>query len=268
MEEVLLEAEEEIKVPSMQEFRGFVDQQSQYWRKRDEIYVKLSYLLASRASELLCKVTPYMLQHNMTKPYGKLLQYDVASYKKFDGKTVRILLVKSAVAKKHKTQRKAEPLSSNELSGQAVQTEESNSETSPQVSPQVQKVKMKIVPIVCDPDAEPWCVDILKWIQFRKGIPNALSFDMCEMTAQNIVKKTLSQLNPKIHPHLLRHYRVTHLRKNYRFDPYELSAFTGWSIQSSFAQKGQITSSMVDRYVHTDWTEYVEKLLIPIQDAY
>lgn len=73
MENLLLEEEEQIQVPELKVFRDFVDHLR--CRKREEIYIKLSYLLAARASELLTKVTPYMLQHNMSKPYGKLLDW-------------------------------------------------------------------------------------------------------------------------------------------------------------------------------------------------
>jgi len=271
MEQVLLQAEEEIYVPEIPLFRDFVNEQSQYWRKKDEIFIKLSYLLGSRVSELLTKVTPWQTAHNKTKPYGKLLSCEFANYRKADGKVVKILLIKSAIAKRMKRKKKEED-SNIEAIFQHETWDPSQVQENSETSPQVQKVKMKLVPIVCDAAAEPWSIDILKWIRDQKpknneAVDKCLRFNFCEMTAQNIVKKCLRQLDPKIHPHSLRHYRVTHLIKSYGFSPYQISCFTGWSLTSVTAQMGMRASSNVEIYAHLKWKDYIDLLLVPLSEV-
>jgi integrase len=272
MEQVILQQEEEIYVPEIHKFRDFVDQQSKYWRKKDEIFIKLTYLLGSRASELLTKVTPWQTTHNKTKPYGQLLSWEFATYRKGDGKVVKILLIKSAIAKRmkrKKNQDKIEAMFQHEPWQDSKEGQE-KSETSPQASPQIQKIKMKIVPIVCDPVVEPWSLDILKWIRDQKtekARAEALRFHFTEMTAQNIVKKCLNQVDPKVHPHSLRHYRITHLIRCYGFSPYQITCFTGWSLKSVTAQMGISASSNVEIYAHLKWQDFIDLLLIPILEV-
>lgn len=260
MEMVLLEAKEEVKVPSMQEFREFVDQRAGQWKKRDEIYIKESYLLASRPSELLLHVTPYMTAHNMTHPYGKLLSHKFERHYKIYGegmekelaKEKTILLVSSAIAKRQKHKRKQD-------------TEDPQPKAPTQ---EVLKCKMKTVPIICDIDVEPWHKDILHWLVNRIPIDqHPLAFNMTEMTCQNIVKRCLGEFDPTIHPHSLRHFRATHLQKNYHLDPYELASITGWTMQSILAAKGQQASSMMDTYIHVNWEDLIPKLSVPLLNA-
>lgn len=190
----------------------------------------------------------------MTKPYGRLLKWEFASYKKPDGRELKILLVRSAVAKRLKSKREPEP--------------------SPQenVVQQTLKVPMKVVPIVCDPQAEPWCKDTLQWISARKAGEDALRFDCTEMTVQNIVKRNLAgmrEIDPrirKVHPHFLRHCRITHLIKAYDFTPYQITAFAGWSMESTFQQMGVQASSNIDIYSHLEWKDYIDKLLVPLSE--
>jgi len=250
MEMVLLEPKEEVWVPSMQEFRDFVDQRAAQWKKRDEIYIKESYLLASRPSELLLRVTPYMTAHNMTHPYGKLLNYKMERHYKIHGEgmdtELAILLVDSAVAKRQKLKRKED-------------TED------PQSEAQVLKCKMKTIPIIVDMAVEPWSKDILLWLSNHEGREKyPLAFNMTEMTCQNIVKRCLGDLNPSIHPHSLRHFRSTHLQRNYHLDPYELAFITGWTLKSMLAAKGQQASSMMDTYIHVNWEDLIPKLNVPL----
>jgi len=269
MEQMLLQAEEEIYVPPIHLFRDFVNEQSKYWRKKDEIFIKLTYLLGSRASELLTKVTPWQASHNKTKPYGKLLSWEFATYRKADGKAIKILLIKSAIAKRMKRKKKEQD-SNIEAIFQHETWDPSQVQENSETSPLVQKVKMKVVPIVCDIAAEPWCLDILKWIRDQKtekARVEALKFNFCEMTAQNIVKKCLRQLDPKIHPHTLRHYRVTHLIRSYGFNPYQVTAFFGWSLKSVVAKMGITASSNVGIYAHLVWKDYIDLLLVPISEV-
>lgn len=258
MEQVLLEAEEQIKVPSIKEFREFIDERK-WQKKHEEIFVKLIYLLGSRASETITKVTPYMLQHGMSKPYGQLLSWELANYRKPDGKEIQLLLVTSAIAKRKKTKKDPE------------QTETSPQQTITEQQPI--KVKTKIVPIVCDLVAEPWCIDVLRWIQFQKGSPAALRFNFTEMTLQNIVRRNLAGFDycfkkpERMHVHALRHFRITHLIQGYNFTPYQISAFTGWSIKSVSGQMGIQASSNIDIYSHLMWKDYVDKLLVPLSEV-
>jgi len=246
MEQVMLEAEQEIQVPDMQAFRGFVDH-VKFTKKRDEIYVKLTYLLAARVSEVVNKVTPYMRKHKMTKPYGLLLKWELESYKKPDGNTIKLLLVKSAIAKKKKR-----------MKGQPSQEEQRL----------IFKVKTRITPIILDPAAEPWCLSILRWLTNKKeNKEHKLSFDFVEMTGQNICKRYLTRLDPKIHPHLLRHYRVNHLIRNYNFSPYQVASYVGWSLKSVFGSMGQQVSSNLDIYSHLQWKDYVDKMTVPLQSV-
>jgi integrase len=240
--QVILEEESPLNVPSIGEFRRYVDEHCGLWHLREAIFVKLTYLLGARESELLTRVTPYQLSHGKTKAYGTLLGYGLSNYKRTDGKTVKLLLVKSAIAKRRKQDK--------------TTTEDG-----------VFKVRMKTVPIVCDNAVEPWAVDILKWLANVKESQGKLSFDFVGMTAQNIVKRCLNELDPTIHPHSLRHYRITHLIRGYGFSPYQITAFTGWSIQSTFGSMGMRASSNIDIYAHLSWHDYIEKMLVPLSEA-
>jgi hypothetical protein len=256
MAQILLEEEAEVYVPAVKVFRDYIDHHP--WKKKEEILVKTLYLLGSRACEVILKVTPYMLNHNMSKPYGQLLKWEFATYRKADEKEVKLLLVRAAVAKRKR-----------EKKGADEEETSPNQEITPATTLEQQpfKVPMRTVPIVCDPVAEPWCIDIVKWLQAQKGREDALRFNCTEMTVQNIVKKNLRDLDPNIHPHLLRHYRITHLIKAYDFTPYQITAFTGWSIKSTFGKMGIQASSNIDIYSHLKWQDYIDKLLVPLPEV-
>jgi integrase len=203
---------------------------------------------------VLLKVTPYMTAHNMTHPYGKLLNYKFEKDYKIHGegmeRQLAILLVNSAVAKRQKLKRKED-------------TKETKAPTQ-----EVLKVKMKTVPIICDIAVEPWCKDILLWLKNHEGRDeHPLAFNFTEMTAQNIVKRCLGDFDPSIHPHSLRHFRSTHLQKNYHLDPYELASITGWTMKNVLAAKGQQASSMMDVYIHVNWEDLIPKLNVPLLNA-
>jgi hypothetical protein len=74
MNEILLVEEEKKFVPEFKVFRDYVDNHCQYWEKREEIAIKLLYLLGARASEIITKVSPKQKELGMTKPYGKVAQ--------------------------------------------------------------------------------------------------------------------------------------------------------------------------------------------------
>jgi len=112
------------------------------------------------------------------------------------------------------------------------------------------------------PTYEPWTTDLLKWVQ--KDQQHKLSFDITRMTVQNIVKKNLTQFFPKIHAHSLRHFRITHLINEYDFTPYQITAYTGWSLKSTFGAMRVQASSNLDIYAHLQWRDYIPKLFKPI----
>ena len=74
-------------------------------------------------------------------------------------------------------------------------------------------------------------------------------------------KATNSKL---IRPHLLRRYRISHLQKTYDFTPQEVTAFIGWSPQTSNSRFGIQTSSMVGTYTHLSSKDYLPKLCLTI----
>lgn len=257
MQALVLEEEQQIKVPELKEWRDVVDHMK-CATKKEEIFIKLMYLTAARTSELLTEVTPFQLKNNKTKPYGSLLEWQLTDYKKRDGKSIKLLLIKMAVAKKKMKKTKPE------------EQPQPETQTEADVTPQTLrlKVRMKIIPIPCgDISVEPWSIDIIRWINAHKGSPEALRFNFVEMTAQNIIKRNLSNMFPSIHPHLLRHFRVTHLIQNYNFTPYQLTAFTGWSLKSTFGSMGISASSNLDIYSHLVWKDYIDKLLVPLSEV-
>ncbi len=119
MENILLEEQSQVRVPSIAEFREVIDHLQ--WPKKEEILTKLLYLMGARACEVIGMVTPYMVAHHMSRPYGQLLKYEFATYKKPDGKEVKILLLRSAVAKRLKKKRN--------LQGKSKTSEEVQEET-------------------------------------------------------------------------------------------------------------------------------------------
>jgi len=269
IQQIVLKEKERIHSPDYRLFREYMN--NHHWTsKRDEVLCKFLYLMGARTCELLTKTTPYQLKHELSKPYGTMLRYEVASYKKhieFDGgrttEETPVLLVTSAVAKM-----KLEKSQANE--------------TSPNSQPQpitYSGVPTKDVAIPLDPRIEPWCVDLAEWIQKmnkEKKMQNGkakLSFDMTESNVQLIVKKNLNDLmhfDPKIkkiHPHVLRHWRIDHLRLNYGFEPIQVCAFTGWSIRNEEAKRGQRVSSNIDVYSHLGWRDYAGRLLQPLSEV-
>jgi hypothetical protein len=261
----ILKEREEKYVPSMRTFRDYVDGMVSHnaWCKRDEIVIKVLYLLGSRVSEVVTKTTPYMLNHHLSQSYGVLLRHEIGWYNhrvEVDGKLVMkrepLLLVHSAIAK-------------------MKLVEEKQPETSPKDPsvPPTLLVPMKIVALPCFPQYEPWTRDLLHWVDPTKHTNPRLSFAMVQDNVQRIVKQCLSGLrdiDPKVtelHPHMLRHWRVGHLRLNYHFTSLDECAYIGWSIRSREANRGQNVSANLDTYSHLSWRDYIEKLLVPIDDV-
>jgi hypothetical protein len=269
IQDVVLEEKPRIHSPELRLFREYMD--NHYWTsKRDEVLCKLLYLTGARASEILCKTTPFQLTHGMSKPYGRLMRWELGKpWKKHivfdDGKTSEetpLLLVTLGIAKMKL--RKQQP------------TETSPNATLHPIT--YSGIPTKDVAIPLDPKIEPWCSEIAQWIhkmKLEKKLQNGkpkLSFDMTESNLGLIVKKNLKDLmhlDPKItsvHPHSLRHWRIDHLRLNYGFDSIQVCAFIGWSIQNEAAKRGQKVSSNIDVYSHLSYRDYCDRLIQPLSD--
>lgn len=226
-----------IEVPQLTTFREVVDKIPS---RRDENLIKALYLCAARASELLGKVTPYDLKHNKSQAYGKYLTWKLQNYipenvavrEKMKEGFAKALILKMPIAKRKKKSRKKEP------------------------SPEDLLV-FKTIALPCNPKFEPWTIDLLKWISKHKQ----LTFPITRQWAWQIVKDNLHQLDPKIHTHSLRHYRITHLIEYYGFDPYEVTIYAGWTIKTTAGAMGISAGSPIDIYTHLTWRRYFPKLL-------
>jgi len=280
MDEVLLVEEEKKFVPEFRAFRDYVNNHCQFWEKREEIAIKLLYLLGSRASEILTHVSPKQKELGMTKAYGTLLRWEFVNHKMRNGEQAKILLVHSAIAKSRKTQKP-------EMFQEGVNTAIGTREPERFVCP------MREIPIIISPQTiEPWGMDIVFWIRDKskeveeqddrtKAMKEALRFPVTEMTLQNWVWNNLKGLAPDvppqhfsrfnrmrkpIHPHSLRAWRITHLKDVYGFSPIEQCAFVRWSVRSQEAKRGITVSSNIDIYSQLSWKDYVDKLLKPLAE--
>jgi len=237
-----LEVQQQEEVPSLKDFRQAVDTLR---NPRESAIIKLVYLGAFRSSEVCCKTTPWELRNNKTKPYGQTLSCSFGEFE-INGKMEKILLLKGLVAKRYRKPKKE---------GDKA------------------RAVFKTIALPCNPDYEPWTLDLLKFIQQQakehKKDPEwtwhkGLQLDMVRMTLQNIVKRNLKRLFPKIHVHSLRHFRCTHLILAYDFNPFQLACFAGWTLKTGFSGLGISSSSMLDTYTHIRWKDYIKKLFKPI----
>lgn len=214
--------EEEVFVPKLPELRRVVNK---ILDPRDAVLIKMLYLCAARVSEVITKVSPWDLEHKQTKPYGLYLTWRLDDFKK-----EKVLLIRFAVAKRVKKLRRE---------GKVVKA-----------------LVYKIIALPCDPKWEPWTLDLLKWIQ--RG--NQLNFPITRQGVGKIVKRNLRELDLTIHTHSLRHYRISHLVEHYHFDPYDITAYSGWTYKTTFGGMG-MGSGQLDTYAHIAWTKYFPKLL-------
>jgi len=216
--------------PELSTFRAAVERIP---HKRDSLFIKATYLTASRACELLTKVTPYDLKHKQTKPYGNEVSYKIEEYEDH-----KVLVLKMAVLKrKARVQRK----------GQTTE---------------LKVYKMVALPTL--PKYEPWTLDLMKYIRKR----GTLAFDFTRQTAWEIVTKRLGSLSSMLgtHTHSLRHFRLTHLVTEYNFDAFDLTSFAGWTFKTGLSRTGQgAASGQLDTYLHLAWRRYYPKLLKEIK---
>jgi hypothetical protein len=237
----------DIEVPDLEDFRESVDALG---RNRNSTIIKTLYLTASRCNEFLTKISPSDL--GRTEALGKLVICDIKKiivpniqYKgkeKIEAITckprlgvqpkkdvVPILLLKIPVLKRRK--REKEPK-------------------------QVKRQKFKNVAIPCIMDFEPWCADLLYWIRDHDG---KLCFDLTRQSVFKIIKRELGY-----HPDHLRQIRVSHLVDYYGFPGEQIPLVTGWSMKTGYGILGQKVSPMVNIYLHSQWKEYIRKLLVSL----
>lgn len=223
-EEIL---EEAVFVPKPREFRQAVNK---IVDPRDAVLIKMIYLSAARVSEVITKVSPWDLEHKKTRPYGTHLTWNIENYEVRKDKIEKVLLLRFAVAKRvRKIQRGGK---------------------------QVKVLVHKLIPLPCNPEFEPWTLDLLRWIQGRQE----LKFALTRQAVGKIVKRQLYGLDPKIHTHSLRHYRISHLVEHYAFDPYDITAYSGWTFKTTFSGMG-MGSGQLDTYAHIAWRKFFPKLL-------
>lgn len=188
--------------------------------RRDRNLVKTLYLSCSRISELVSKVSE---GDTHSRGYGRELTYSIQDYEipaVPEPRVEKALVLKIRVAK-----RKA-----------AV---------------------FKQAAIPTSSVFEPWCLDIMQHLVKQKGEP---MFPFTRQVAWHILRKNLCPLDPKIHPHSLRHYRLTHLAEYYGFDQLDLLTLSGWTASGGMGRG----AAMLDTYLHLDWKRYFSKLLKPL----
>jgi hypothetical protein len=207
------------EVPDLKLFRKAVDTIPVL---RDRDFVKVCYLLAARVSEVLLYASPYDMEHFKSRAYGQTINYHIEEFEK-----QKVLVIKMGVLKR------------------AVKGLKADDTTF-----------YKSVALPCDPQYEPWCLDLLKRIAKHK----TLAFTVSRHTAWRLVRKNLSPLDPKIHTHSLRHYRISHLLNEYGFDAEDLVAYSGWSFKTMMGMKG-MGAGQLDIYAHLAWKKYFPKLL-------
>jgi len=217
-------------VPDFVEFRTFVD--SKIKKQRDQILIKVLYLCAARVSEVITRVTESELQKNLTKPYGQGMTLEIVKdYRRnpavLSEKPHIIAVIKTPVAKRRKN-----PV-------------------------------RKSIALPCNPQYEPWTLDLLKWALDHQ---KQLNFPLNRFSVWRIVSKNLKPIldpmrkalreNPNREKYLnpWRHWRLSHLADIYGFDGYDLTLVSGWTFKT-----GLKMGSPVDSYLHMDWRHYMPK---------
>jgi len=118
------------------------------------------------------------------------------------------------------------------------------------------EARFRIIALPLNPKYEPWTKDLATFIT---GL-GELRFNITRQRIWQIIRKRLDFIDSEIHPHSLRHWRLTHLVELYGFDPYDLTVYAGWTFKTGVGQSGQL-----DTYLHLDWRRYFSKLLKEIK---
>lgn len=213
-----------MEVPELPKFRAAVES---IRIRRDSILVKAIYLTACRPCEIITDASPSDIVNSKTSPYGRFVNIsfkDIRGYKAF--------LINMVVAKRHRKAKEEED----------------------------RKVR-KIIALPVDPQYEPWTPDLMYWCRDHNGV---LAFHMTEQRVNQIVKANLRGLDRHISTKSLRHYRISHLAQYYDFQPYDLTAFAGWSYRGAFGSRQP--SGQLDTYLHLGFGDYFIKLCKPLHE--
>jgi integrase len=227
----------EINVPSMMDFRDAVERIVDH---RNQVLIKFLYLSAARVSEVVTRVGKYDRDHLQSWNYGSYMGWSLPEFHVTKTKIEKVLLMKMAVAKRKVKQRKGE----DDPEG-------------------TRRVVYKMIALPTTPKYEPWTGSLLKHIEHHGN----LNFDLSRQMVWAIVTRELHQLDPHIHTHSLRHYRISHLVENYNLDPFDLTAIAGWTFKTTLSAMGQGgASGQLDTYLHLAWRRYFAKLLVPLPE--
>lgn len=243
-----------IKIPNIRAWREAVDHIN---NERNRLVIEVGYLLAARECEICKRVNPYNLKEDSTHKsfgYGQFLETERDVFRSPDGNMFNVFLLSSAVAKKR----------------------------SKKVGEGEPEVEYKIVALPESPRYEPWTVDVMEWAARNKRIVMSKktgkqdwmldpSFNLTPRTINTIVGKFIAESfgidDMSSIKNILRHIRLTHLRRAYRFDPFDLSLYSGQSLKTSFEKFGQSVSTSLEPYLDLPWDTYFPKLLKPIQEV-
>ena len=280
---------------SMRKFREAVE-----GIKEESIRIKMqiAYLLAARNCEITTKVSEKELLDHRSRNYGVFMHLDFRDFiiQPTESQGIqlglkepfqqKVLVVRVAVAKRGKRVRTKDRGNENLIEVTAEETEKALTSYKQtellkkwkagqvQVDPLLVKVlngdvHLRYVALPCSINYEPWIVGILKWQQTHST--ENLSFAITRRTFYRIYREALKDILPPIHPHgkdsmknPLRHIRISHLLEYYGLTPYELNAYTGWSLAGIFSQLGQAVSGNLELYSHLSWRMYVPKLCVPM----
>jgi hypothetical protein len=255
--------------------------------------VQLYYLTAARMSEASTKVSEWELLHGASRNYGLWMKYEFSNFEylpqDYSSRQVseveKAFVITMATAKRGKRLTKTKKEAA--LGDSSWVTDEDVCKVllkynqidllkkwrrnEIQIDPLViailnGNIRLKTVALPVRTEYEPWTYDILKHIKRNKG---KIAFNMTRQHLRVLLRKALKGIIPLPNRHscknILRHWRLSHLTEYYNFDPLQLSTYSGWSVQRSFAKTGMaLGSSNVNRYVKTRWHSYFRKLLRPI----
>ena len=226
-----------MNIPSTRAFREYVDTIE---NKKVADTIKTLYLLAARPIEICTKSCPADIERGL-KPYGQYIDCSLGDWKyrdsKGEDKTEKVLLVKSAVAKR-KLKRKAKEGEAN--------------------------VVFKMVALPTSYAIEPWSYDLCLRIE-KYG---TLALDRTRHTLWQRCRDALSPLEPSVNAKSLRHWRITSLVKDYSMTPYQLVAFTGWSFSYGVGSMTGQPVGQLQTYLHLSWQTYFQNLMRSLSEVY
>lgn len=281
---------------SVKKFRAAVNEIED---DRASTIIKTYYLLALRMCEGTDHVTPSDLLKGISRPYGNFITSNKLLYVRTPEQDPtlkeRIEQVawgfNIAVAKrgrhitKHKRKKQADPeervIATNEEIEQALKMYKQDELLKKwkagevKIDPLLIEVLlgrrvMKTIALPISPAYEPWTSDLLKWLQKHPDPKGQLCFHLTRQQMRNIIRENLQSIMPRIHrknpKNILRHWRTSHLKFYYRFDPMMLAAYTGWTVKQTFESTGHVGgSATMEDYLHTPWEIYFKNLLTPIE---